>query len=71
LQKRMTDRGFSEVDLRHLLEYPMLVEPTAGGLRWRVESRLRGSAWTVIVEPDEVEHVVVVVTAWNNTEATA
>jgi len=64
----MLDRGFNEVDVRHLLGFPTLLEVMGGGNRWRVEGQLRGARWTVVVEPDNLERVIVVVTAWKNSD---
>lgn len=62
--KRMEDRGFTEVELRGMLEQ-------AGGFRadfvegrFVIETRFRGQKWEVVVEPDELEHLLVVVTAY-------
>jgi hypothetical protein len=64
LEKRTEDRGFSEVDLRAMLEH-------AGGYRrddvegrWVVDATHAQQAWAVIVEPDADEKVLVVITAY-------
>lgn len=64
LLKRMVDRGFSEVDLRHMLVDVTRISPDSEDGRWVVESRLRGRPWAVIVEPDFELMVLVVVTAF-------
>ena len=62
--RRMRDRGFSETDLRLMLEdalgYDADVEPG----RFLIQTRLRGAGWRVVVEPDARERRLVVVTAW-------
>jgi hypothetical protein len=62
--KRMEDRGFTEVDLRRMLDGAIGVLPDVQRGRWRVAARFRRRKWTVIVEPDELKRVVVVVTAY-------
>ena len=64
LLKRMEDRTFNEIDLRRMLEH-------AGGYRgdilegrFVVEARHAGTSWEVIVEPDELRHLLVVITAY-------
>jgi hypothetical protein len=65
LEKRMEDRGFSEVDLRDMLE------PAARGLRddvvpgrFVVETTFQGDVWEVIVEPDPEDRLLVLITAY-------
>lgn len=60
----MEDRGFSEVELREMME-------TADGYRddivegrWAIEARHRRRDWEVIVEPDHEARLLVVVTAY-------
>ena len=64
LEKRMEDRGFNEVELRHMLEHATGFRPDAVEGRFIVEARHRGRPWEVVVEPDEMEHLLVVVTAY-------
>lgn len=64
VEKRMEDRGFTEVDLRHMLEHTAGFRPDVVDGRFVVETRFRGRRWEVVVEPDEVEHLLVVVTAY-------
>ncbi|MEQ8764837.1 MAG: DUF4258 domain-containing protein [Planctomycetota bacterium] len=62
LLKRMIDRSFSEVDVRLMMESAdeviRAVEPG------RIISRFAGRPWEVIVEPDEHDQLLVVVTAY-------
>ena len=60
----MLDRRFTEVDLRRVLE-------RAGGYRvdivegrWVIETRQQRKDWEVIVEPDDGQKLLVVVTAY-------
>jgi hypothetical protein len=64
VEKRMEDRGFNEVELRGMLEQARGFRPDVVEGRFVVDARLRGRAWEVVVEPDEVEHLLVVVTAY-------
>ena len=63
LLKRMDDRGFSEVDLRLMLEHARDTRADLVEGRHIVETRLRGGPWEVIVEPDEMDQLLVVVSA--------
>ena len=60
----MIDRQFSEIDLRHMLEYATVLREDVVVGRWIVESWLRRQPWEVIVEPDLDARVIVVVTAY-------
>ena len=64
LLKRMDDRGFSEMDLRLIMEeargYRQDVEPR----RWVLETAHDSRLWEVIVEPDGEDRLLVVMTAY-------
>lgn len=64
VEKRMEDRGSSEIDLRAMLDRATGLQPGVVDGRFMVETRLRGRPWEVVVEPDELEHLLVVVTAY-------
>lgn len=64
LLKRMADRGFSEVELREMLEHASKVRADIVPGRWRIGTRHKHRPWEVIVEPDDVARVLVVVTAY-------
>jgi hypothetical protein len=64
LFKRMTDRRFTEIDLRRMLERATGYRPDVVEGRWIVEMRHRRRAWEVIVEPDQERRLLVVVTAY-------
>jgi len=60
----MLDRDFTEVDMRRMLE-------DAGGYRqdvvegrWVIETLHDLRPWEVIVEPDSLDQIVVVITAY-------
>ncbi len=64
VEKRMEDRSFTEVDLRQLLEHATGARPDVLDGRFVIETRFRDRRWEVVVEPDEIEHLLVVVTAF-------
>ena len=64
LLKRMTDRRFTEVDLRRMLERASGYRDDVVEGRWIIETRHRIKAWEVIVEPDPERRLLVVVTAY-------
>lgn len=64
VEKRMEDRNFVEVDLRSMLESATGYRQDVVEDRFVIETRFRGRAWEVVVEPDETDHLLVVVTAF-------
>jgi hypothetical protein len=64
LEKRMEDRDFTEVDLRRMLERGTGYHPDVVEGRYVIDTRHRRRAWQVIVEPDEAEQLLVVVTGY-------
>lgn len=64
LETRMEDRDFTEVDLRQMLETASGYRPDVEEDRWVIETRHRLRSWEVIVEPDAVEEILVVITAY-------
>ena len=64
LLKRMDDRGFTEVDLRVMLDDATGFHREAVEGRFVIETRHRGRGWEVVVEPDHTELLLVVVTAY-------
>ena len=60
----MEDRGFTEVDLRRMLEHASGYGPDIMVERFVIEARHAGQPWAVIVEPDEQRQLLVVVTAY-------
>ena len=65
VEKRTEDRDFTEVDLRQMLENAQGFRPDVIEGRFVVETRFRGQPWEVVVEPDDVEHLLVIVTAFS------
>ena len=64
VEKRMEDRGFNEVELREMLARATAFRADVVDGRFVIETRFRARKWEVVVEPDEVEHLLVVVTAY-------
>ena len=71
LLKRMDDRALNEVDLRRMLEHADEHRPDILEGRFVVEGRHAGRSWDVIVEPDDMRHLLVVITAYPVDEAEA
>jgi hypothetical protein len=64
LLKRMEERDFNEVDLRTMLLHTTDCRPDALAGRWIIACRHRRRRREVIVEPDELDRVLVIVTAY-------
>lgn len=65
MKKAMEDRGFTEVDLRRMLEDAIGYREDVVEGRWVVETRQARAKWEVIVEPDKRSPRLVVVTAYD------
>jgi hypothetical protein len=64
LLDRMVDRDFSEADLRAMLGDAGGHRPSATAGRFVIATRYAGWPWEVVVEPDELERKLIVVTAY-------
>jgi hypothetical protein len=64
VEKRMQDRGFTEVDLRAMLHVSLGFRADVVPDRWVIDCSFHGRAWEVIVEPDHDGRRLVVVTAY-------
>lgn len=64
LEKRMNQREFSEIDLRRMLERALNYSPDEIEGRWKIQTRYDRSDWEIIVEPDDEEKLLVVITAY-------
>lgn len=62
--KRMLDRRFTEVDLRGMLQRATTYGPDACEGRFAIDTRHEGKPWQVIVEPDDEDLLLVVITAY-------
>lgn len=66
LEKRMNQREFFEIDLRLIFENATgFVQDEIEG-RWKIQSHHNRSDWEIIVEPDEEEQFLVVITAYQS-----
>jgi hypothetical protein len=68
VERRMEEREFAEVELREMLEEALELRPGRQSGRWEVRTRHGGRAWLVVVEPDEEEELLFVVTAFPTRE---
>jgi len=64
LEKRMEDRDFTEVDLRAMLEGARGYRRDELEGRFVIETEHKRAPWEVVVEPDEIDHLLVLVTAY-------
>ena len=64
VEVRMEERGFSELDLRSMLDRATDVLPARRPGRWLVHTQHRGRPWRVVLEPDSDEEAIIVVTAY-------
>jgi hypothetical protein len=68
LFKRMSDRDFTEIDLRTMLDRAKYCVPDTDEGRWVIITSHRKRAWEIIVEPDFASEVLVVITAYPRQE---
>jgi hypothetical protein len=64
LFKRMVDRGFTEMELRTMLEHARGYRPDIVAGRWVVITLHHRQTWEIIVEPDFVNKSLIVITAY-------
>ena len=64
VEKRMEERGITEVELRALLQEATLLVPDVVEGRWVATGKRGVETWEIILEPGEEDHVVVVVTVY-------
>ncbi len=64
VKKRMELRGFTEVELRGMLERAAAFRPDVMEDRYVIETRFRRRRWEVIVEPVSEEGLLLVITAY-------
>ena len=60
----MLDRRFTDVDLRRMLEHAGGYRADVVEGRWVIDTRHNKKDWEVIVEPDDAQKLLVVVTAY-------
>ena len=61
---RMGQRDFHATDIRTMLDDASGIVPDSNPGRWLVLTTFRGVAWNVVLEPDHVERIIVVITAF-------
>lgn len=64
LLRRMEDRDFNEIDLRKMLHCAKSYKPDVVDGRWIVETQHNHRRWEIIVEPDDFENLLVIITAY-------
>jgi len=64
VEKRMMQRGFTEIALREMLDSAQRMRPDIEPGRWLVETRYDRTDWAVIIEPDPDSQCLVVITAY-------
>jgi len=69
LVKRMSDRSFTELDLRTMLERSREYRPDITDGRWVIVTVHHRRTWEVIVEPDAHAERLVVITAYPRWES--
>ncbi len=62
--ERMQERGLGEVELRTLLHDAEDVRPSCMPGRFLITSSAGKDTWRIVVEPDELEGILIVVTAY-------
>lgn len=60
----MEDRNFDEADLNKMLRRSKDYRKDVVEGRWIIETQHKRHPWEIIVEPDEVEKLLVVITAY-------
>ena len=60
----MEDRGFSEVELRIMIQEATGLRPSVEAGRWIATVIHDSESWEIVVEPDRQHHLIVVVTAY-------
>jgi hypothetical protein len=69
LERRMEDRAFTELDLRAMLQVATGWRPDVVDGRFVIITRHGSRAWEVIVEPDPMDALLIVVTAYQVSRA--
>jgi hypothetical protein len=64
----MVERDLAELDLRAMMERALALNWADQPGRWLVESRLDSQPWIIVVEPDQYERKLVVITPYRPAE---
>ncbi len=62
--RRMSERGFDEIDLRAMLASAERVRWGSRHERWVVATRHLGRSWEIVIELDDATQRLIVVTAY-------
>ena len=60
----MEDRDFNEADLREMLQRAGAFKKDIVEERWVISTQHKRHAWEIIVEPDDIEKLLIIVTAY-------
>jgi hypothetical protein len=63
VERRMVQRGVTEVDVRGMLQRARGCRPAVTPRRFMIDTNHQGRPWIVIVEPEPDEQRLVIVTA--------
>ena len=64
VEVRMEERGFSEIELRTMLDDASKLVPAHRPGRWIIHTRYVRYPWLVVVEPDPDDKILMIVTAY-------
>lgn len=64
VEARMEERGFSEIELRTMLDSASKLIPARRPGRWLIHTRRARHPWVVVVEPDLDGKILMIVTAY-------
>ena len=64
VEVRMEERGFSEIELRTMLDDASKLVPAHRPGRWIIHTRYVRHPWLVVVEPDPDDKILMIVTAY-------
>lgn len=64
VERRMEQRGVTEVDVRGMLQRARGYRPSVAPRRFAIDTNHQGRPWIVIVEPDADEGHLVIVTVY-------
>ncbi len=64
VEARMEERGFSEIELRTMLDSASKLIPARRPGRWLIHTRRARHPWVVVVEPDLDDKILMIVTAY-------
>ena len=64
VEVRMEERGFSEIELRAMLDDATNFGPARQPGRWLIHTHHARRPWRVIVEPDMDDQILMIVTAY-------